>query len=211
MTQRNIKVWDWPTRLGHWLMVIGFTVAYFTAESERWRLVHVLSGSCVMGVVSYRIIWGFIGSRYALFSSFIHTPKRVFTYLCSYLPRAAGTGGTGKTRVRHIGHNPAGGWAVVLLLLSAGLAAASGILAYHLPDTRDIGELHEWLADSAVALVAIHLVGVLVSSLAHRENLVVSMLTGSKKGKPGQGISSTHVVAAVALCMWIFLLTFFIR
>jgi cytochrome b len=208
MTQYRIKVWDWPTRLGHWLMVIGFTVAYFTAESERWRLLHIISGGCVIGVVSFRIVWGFIGSRYALFSSFITTPKRVLVYLRSYIPGTTGTGGTG---VRYIGHNPAGGWAVVLLLLSAGLAAASGILAYHLPDTRGIGEIHEWLSNSAVTLVVIHLAGVLVSSLVHRENLVVSMLTGSKKGSPGQGISSTHILAAVALCMWIFLLTFFIR
>lgn len=195
MRLKKILVWDWPTRIGHWLLAASFILAYVTAESERWRLVHVLAGNAVLGIVSFRLLWGFLGSRYALFSEFITTPKKVAAYLQSYLPGSA-------TGVRHIGHNPAGGWAVVVLLLSAGAAAVTGLLAYQYPDLNRIGEIHEWSANSAMAMVGVHLVGVVVSSLVHKENLLVAMVTGAKNGNLGQGIASTHIKAAIVLVVW---------
>ncbi len=204
MQSKKIIVWDWPTRLGHWLLAISFVVAYVSAESERWRLVHVVSGNVVIGVVLFRLVWGFVGSRYALFSEFLTTPSKVLTYLRSYLPGAA--------QGRHyLGHNPAGGWAVVLLLLSAGLAGTTGLLAYHYPDLNRIGQMHEWLANSAIAMVCIHVAGVFVSSWVHKENLLRAMFTGIKLGKLGQGIACTHWKAAIVLLMWVGGMVFFLR
>src|SRR5574343_134502 len=79
----KILVWDWPVRLGHWLMVGGFIVAWLTAESETWRLVHAFSGAIVIAVALFRLPWGFIGSRYARFAEFVRGPRAVAGYLRS--------------------------------------------------------------------------------------------------------------------------------
>lgn len=204
MVMQQVKVWDWPTRLGHWILAISFMVAYVTAESERWRLVHVISGCAVMGIVLFRLVWGFIGSRYARFSEFVTSPKRALSYLMTYLP------GSGKS-THYLGHNPAGGWSAVLLLLGAGLAAVTGLLAYHFSAIKNIGELHEWFSNAALALVGVHLLGVAVSSWAHKENLLIAMFTGNKNGPAGKGISSTHVLAAGVMVVWTLGVVYFLR
>jgi cytochrome b len=71
---QKILVWDWPVRLGHWLMVGGFTLAWLTGDSETFRLVHVIAGATVLGVATFRLPWGFIGSRYARFVDFVRGP-----------------------------------------------------------------------------------------------------------------------------------------
>jgi cytochrome b len=201
---RRVKVWDWPTRLGHWILAISFVVAYMSAESERWRLVHVISGCTVAGIVIFRVVWGFIGSRYARFANFIKPPIVVVDYLVSYFP------GT-KTSARYVGHNPAGGWSVLLLLLSAALTSATGLLAYHTSCFQRIGIAHEWLANIALALVVVHLIGVAVSSVMHKENLVAAMLTGYKKGSMGEGIANAHKWFAILLIVWTILLTLLLK
>lgn len=199
-----VKVWDWPTRLGHWILAISFIVAYLTAESERWRLVHVTSGCAVLGIVLFRLVWGFIGSHYARFSEFVTSPMQALSYLTAYLPGA-------HRPTHYLGHNPAGGWSVLLLLLGAGLAAITGLLAYHFSDLKRIGEVHEWLSNAALAMVGVHLLGVMVSSWAHKENLVKSMVTGSKNGSAGKGISSTHILAAGVMLVWTLAVVYFLR
>ena len=83
---KKILVWDWPVRLGHWLMVGGFCLAWLTAESETFRLVHAISGAVVLAVATFRLPWGFIGSRYARFVEFVRGPTAVKDYLsCSNL------------------------------------------------------------------------------------------------------------------------------
>jgi cytochrome b len=205
VNERLIIVWDWPTRIGHWLLAYCFGLAYLTAESESWRLLHVLSGSAVLGIVSYRILWGFIGSRYAVFSNFVKSPGHVLSYLRSYLPSNPAM------PPRHIGHNPAGGWSVLVLLLGAGLAAATGLLAYHQSGIANIGGIHEWVAEGALVMVGVHLLGVLVSSLANQENLLTAMFTGKKFGRIGQGIASTHIRAAVVMVVWTAAITLLFR
>jgi cytochrome b len=204
MGMQQVKVWDWPTRLGHWILAASFIVAYLTAESERWRLVHVISGCAVLGIVLFRLLWGFIGSRYARFSEFVTSPTRAIGYLMTYLPGARST-------QHYLGHNPAGGWSVVLLLLGAGLAAITGLLAYHFSDLSSIGEVHEWLANGALALVGVHVLGVVVSSWAHKENLLMAMFTGNKNGPAGKGIASTHVLAAGVMLVWTLGVVYFLR
>jgi cytochrome b len=199
-----VKVWDWPTRLGHWILAISFAVAYLSAESERWRLVHVISGCTVLGIVTFRIVWGFIGSRYARFSDFMKSPQVVVRYLQSYLPGS-------KAGSRYIGHNPAGGWSVLLLLLCAGFAAATGLLAYNDVSIPRIGSVHEWTANIALALVGIHVGGVIVSSYMHRENLITAMLTGFKQGDKDEGIASTHLRAAILMIVWTIFLTLLLK
>jgi cytochrome b len=191
---KKISVWDWPVRLGHWTMVAGFVAAWLTAESESLRLVHVAFGGAVFAVALFRLIWGFIGSRYALFTDFVHGPAIVWKYLKSLLHGHP---------EHHVGHNPAGGWAIVLIL---GLAVSCGVSGW--ASYNDVGgelpaKLHEIFTSILLAVIVVHLVGVASGSLLHHENLVQSMLTGHKQGSPSEAIRSTLPTAALVLLIWI--------
>src|SRR5687768_12397171 len=83
--RRGILVWDAPVRVFHWLMVLAFAGAYLTAESERWRLLHVTLGYTMMGLIGFRIVWGLIGTRYARFTQFVRGPAAVMAYFGAML------------------------------------------------------------------------------------------------------------------------------
>lgn len=192
-TENRILVWDLPVRLGHWLMAGGFAVAWLTGESEEWRLVHALAGGTVVGVALFRLIWGLIGSRYARFADFVRGPMAAWSYLRSLLTPSP----------RHfVGHNPAGGWAILALLALALASGATGWLNY-----QDIGgewleEAHEAMASAMLAVVGVHLLGVAVGSLVHRENLPRTMITGTKLGTATDAIAGSRPLAALALLVW---------
>ena len=197
-TTTRILVWDAPTRIFHWLLAASFTGAYLTAESERWRDVHVMLGYTLLGLIAFRLVWGLIGTRYARFRSFAFGPRQVVEYVRSLLSPAP----------RHyVGHNPAGSWAIYLMLGLGALAGASGYASY-----ADIGgewmeDLHEGLASAMLGIVVIHVLGVIVSSLIHRENLTRSMITGYKAGPASQGIRRAWwtvgaAVVGLAIAFW---------
>ena len=71
---RTVLVWDAPTRVGHWLIALSFAGAWLTAESERWRLVHVTLGYTLAALVVFRLVWGLVGTRHARFASFVRGP-----------------------------------------------------------------------------------------------------------------------------------------
>ena len=95
----KILVWDLPTRLFHWLLAASFAGAFLTAESERYRDVHVLLGYTVLALLAFRLLWAFAGTRYARLSSFAFGPTAVMEYLKSLLRRRP---------IHYTGHNPAG-------------------------------------------------------------------------------------------------------
>lgn len=188
---RRVLVWDAPVRIFHWLMALSFAGAYLTAESERWRLVHVTLGYTVGGLVIFRIAWGLIGTRYARFSDFMCGPKAVASYFRALL----------RGRPEHYpGHNPAGALAILALLGLALAVTGSGWAHYYDIGGEALEEIHEVLANVMLAIVGIHIAAVLLSSWLHRENLVAAMITGRKLGIPEQGISNAwRGVAAVIL------------
>ena len=102
MEKSKLLVWDVPTRVFHWLLALSFAGAFVTAESERYRDVHVALGYTVLGLVAFRLVWGLIGTRYARFWSFAYGPRSVLTYVKSLFTRSP---------QHHLGHNPAGSWA----------------------------------------------------------------------------------------------------
>lgn len=191
---KRILVWDWPVRLGHWLMVGGFALAWITAESERWRLVHVIAGSAVIGVALFRLIWGVIGTRHARFSAFVRAPAEGWRYLRGLLHASP---------PHYTGHNPLAGWAIVGLLTLALASGASGWLAYQEIGGEWAEELHEGITHFMLALVVVHVIGVAAGSFAHHENLVTAMFTGRKLGEPTQAITSAHPWAAIFLLGWV--------
>ncbi|VAW79954.1 Cytochrome b [hydrothermal vent metagenome] len=196
MMSNEIRVWDLLVRIFHWSLVLGFTIAYLTGEEE--GSLHIYSGYAVLGLITFRVIWGFIGSRYARFSDFVHSPKSVSRYLKSLLTRKP---------EHHTGHNPAGGWMVIAMLLSLFVVSFSGLklyaveeglgpLAGPLPTLSVISpayadddsdgeeefweEIHEASANFMLLLIFLHITGVIVSSRMHGENLVKAMVTGKK-------------------------------
>ncbi|MCU0935546.1 MAG: cytochrome b/b6 domain-containing protein [Gammaproteobacteria bacterium] len=186
----RILVWDLPTRVFHWLLAASFAGAFLTSESERLADLHVTLGYTTLGLVAFRVLWGLLGTRYARFGAFLFGPSAVARYLASV------------ARLRpehHLGHNPAGSWAIFLLLALTVLTAGSGYLCY-----QDLGgdlleEVHEALANTMLVVVAVHVAGVLLSSLLHQENLVASMVTGRKVGEPALAIRGSHWLVALAL------------
>jgi cytochrome b len=190
METSKIVVWDLPTRAVHWLLAVSFAGAFLTAESERYRDVHVTLGYTVLGLVAFRLLWGLIGTRYARFRSFAFSPRSVLTYVKSLFTR---------TPQHYLGHNPAGSWAVLALLALSILAGASGYATYNDVGGHWMEDAHEALASTLLGVVIVHVAAVIVSSLLHRENLVHSMLTGYKSGGSGDGIRYRHRLIGAAL------------
>jgi cytochrome b len=188
----KILVWDAPVRVFHWLMVLSFTGAYLTAESERWRLIHVTLGYTMGGLVAFRIVWGLVGTRYARFSNFVSGFTSVKRYVQSLM--------AGKPD-HHVGHNPAGAVAIVLLLLSSIVIAATGWGVFNDKGGKIVEELHELTSNFMLLIVVIHIAGVVVSSWLHRENLIRAMVTGKKVAETYQGINATWKFLALLIVM----------
>jgi len=186
-------VWDWPVRIGHWMLVGAFALAWLTSESETWRLVHAFAGGAMAGVVLFRLSWGVVGTRHARFASFVRGPGAALAYVKGLMSgRPAHTAG----------HNPAGGLAIIALLVLTLLTAASGWLVYQDLGGHALEELHEGLSMALLAVALVHLAGVAVGSLAHRENLVRAMITGYKRGPAEEAIPGARALAVVVLMGW---------
>lgn len=167
----TIKVWDPLVRVFHWSLATLFLAAYATGEDG--GQVHIAAGYAISGLIALRIVWGFVGPRHARFSNFVRSPRIVVAYLREMAMFRA---------PRFLGHNPAGGAMIVLLLV---MLSGTGITGYMTTDsfwgTEWVEEIHETFANLTVGLVALHVVGVLLSSFLHRENLAKSMITGQKR------------------------------
>ena len=118
-TTKQVKVWDAFVRITHWALVAGFFVAYFTEDDL--LTAHVWAGYLVGAIVVLRVVWGFIGPEYARFSNFIYSPAKVIGYLGGLFRRSA---------ARYLGHSPAGGAMVILLLISLAGTVWSGLSVY---------------------------------------------------------------------------------
>ena len=199
----QVRVWDPLVRIGHWLLVGGFFVAYFT--EDELLTVHVWAGYLVGAIVIVRILWGFVGPSHARFRDFLYSPARSVAYLIQLARHRAH---------RYLGHSPAGGAMVLLLLASLVATTWSGLMVYAYEEkagplapmiVADVvdseaspfgdedsdsafeeredfwEELHEFAANFTLFLVFLHVGGVFLASRAHRENLVGAMITGRKR------------------------------
>lgn len=190
-TAAKVLVWDAPVRVFHWFMVACFAGAWLSAESERWRLLHVTLGYTMVGLVLFRLVWGLVGTRHARFASFVRGPAAVQRYFAAIL--------RGRPE-HHTGHNPAGALAILALLGLTLVIGASGWANYNDLGGDVVEEIHELAANSMIALIGLHLAAVLLSSKLHGENLVAAMVSGRKPGRPEDGVRSAWTsVAALML------------
>ena len=198
----RLLIWDLPTRLFHWLFAFAFVLAYILGEEDDWLGWHTYFGYLVGGLVLFRLVWGFAGGHFSRFSNFPPNPAGAWEYLKSL---AAGTGS------RHLGHNPAGALAIYALLFLGLATALSGLallgadkglgpLAGMVSPRWEDGfkEVHEFCANTMLAVVVLHIAGVIVGSLAHGENLASAMVTGYKEGQGGE---VPHVKRATAVAV----------
>lgn len=174
-------------RAFHWTLVAVFVASYWTSQSGMQNT-HMALGYLLVGLLIARLAWGFVGSPHARFRDFVYSPRQVLAYIGSI---ASGHPD------RYMGHNPAGGAMVVALLAALVLTAVAGFivmmviefehplpgLMLHLTDAQAHFwlELHETTVNVLLVMIALHLAGVLLASIQHRENLVRAMITGIKQ------------------------------
>lgn len=170
-TVKKIKVWDRFVRLFHWGLVMSFFVAYFSTTSIGW--VHKGFGYAALALIAARIVWGFMGKGHARFSDFVPTPRQLLRYVAAMLRRE---------EPRYIGHNPA---AALMILFLLGMVAGIGITGWMM--TLDafwgnglVEDTHVLLVDVTILAVAVHVSAAIYESLHQRENLILSMVTGTK-------------------------------
>jgi len=189
-------IWDLPTRVFHWLLAACVIGAWLTAESERSRMLHLALGYSAGVLVAWRVMWGFVGSRYARFAEFVRSPAAALSYLRGYLPAARAAG---QTQTHYVGHNPAGAWAVLALLATVALVVATGWVTYQDDSAELWGALHELVGNGIMVLVGLHVAAVIATSVLHRENLVRAMVNGYKRGRAGQGIPGAFTLLGLLL------------
>ena len=193
----KIKVWDVPVRLFHWALVILMAVSYFTGRwGGDWMKFHFWSGYAILTLLIFRIAWGFVGSTTARFSNFVKGPSAAFGHLRELL---------GKHGPYDAGHNAMGGAMVVVLILAVLAQATTGLfsadtdtgmvtgpLASRIADAMidKVTAFHQYWVNVLLALVALHVVAVLIYLVWKRHNLVGAMITGDKPAAqvvpPGQ-------------------------
>ena len=187
-------VWDPLLRLFHWSLAFFFVIAYLF-ESDRLNT-HSHAGYTVTLLVLFRVVWGVIGSRHARFSDFVAPPRRVVVYLQQLFKRTA---------KRHIGHNPAGSAMILALLASLLITSLSGMCLFAMEGSGPLANtfvsswpgtvlegVHEFFSDFTVVLIVVHIVGVLLTSLLHKENLTKAMFSGSKR--PHADAQTSHIM-----------------
>ena len=189
-------IWDLPTRVFHWLLAVCVLGAWLTAESERSRMLHLALGYSAGVLVAWRVIWGFVGSRYARFSNFVRSPAAALAYLHGYLPAARAAG---QAQIHYVGHNPAGGWAVLAFLAVVALAVSTGWLSYQDDSMELWGELHELAGNGIIVLVGVHVAAVVATGVLHRDNLVRTMVNGYKRARYGEGIAGAFTLLGLLL------------
>jgi len=202
-------VWDLPTRLFHWLLVLSILASYLTADpgapSMQW---HMWLGYWTTGLIVFRLLWGFVGPKHARFSQFIPGPRRLGAYLVTLFRRDS---------TPAVGHNPLGGLAVLLMLLMVTIQAASGLfisddIVWTGPwnpavsgDTADwLGGIHHLNFDILIWVIALHVATILFYRVFKRQNLLTPMITGNKPAGiviPGEEIESSQLLKALVIAV----------
>lgn len=184
--QREIPVWDVPIRLFHWVLVLLIVFSWWSADTRRMDW-HRYSGYAVLGLLAFRVLWGFVGSSTARFAGFVPSPAATVRYL-----RGEACG---------VGHNPLGSWSVLAMLALLALQVGLGLFAVDvdgfesgpLSDRvsfeagRQAAEWHDVVFNGLLALIALHVAAVFAYLVLRGDNLIRPMIVGSRPGGEGDG------------------------
>lgn len=193
---KKIKVWDLAVRVSHLLFGVLVLGAFLTSEEDDFTPLHTRIGLVLLGVVLFRLAWGFVGPRVARFADFVKSPREVIAAAHAMI---RGTPGD------HLGHNPVGGVMVVTLLVTLATVTLTGLGVALGPEfagplsgvlskgaAHAMKEVHEAAAWALPVLIAFHVAGVLVSSVLEKQNLVLGMVTGFKRAPAPMASSSNE-------------------
>lgn len=196
MMKRGTLIWDWPVRVFHLCFAGGWVAALaislFSSDSGRVFPYHSLIGLALGWLVVLRIVWGFFGSKPARFGSFVSGPRRTVAYMNDAL----------RFRETHFaGHNPGSAWVILAMI---GLTIAQVVTGLFVgAGRRDFREVHEWLAYAMIGLIVVHLLGVALHTLRHRELIGLSMIDGKRMCGTESAISSSRPVVGVLGALFI--------
>lgn len=197
-----VKVWDLPTRLFHWTLVLLVIAMVWTGWTGKLDL-HMTLGQAVLSLVLFRLVWGFTGNRYARFSEFVTGPLTCLRYLGSLF---------GSSSDRHVGHNPAGGYAVLAMLLLLAVQAGSGLFTSD--DIVTDGPLFSKVSSSTASLlgtihrrtiwillgvIGLHLLANLFYLVVKKNNLIGPMVTGRKAAPAAADAQGGHPLLALMI------------
>jgi cytochrome b len=197
--ERLVYVWDAPTRIFHWMLAILVVVAWLTGEGEgAAAFAHRAAGAAIAGLLAFRLIWGFVGGEHARFADFAFAPAAVMRYA-----RALAFA----KPVRHLGHNPLGAVAVFLILANLIVIVATGLMSagdhsagpFAGAAGESFAEVHELAFRVLQGLVTLHIIGVVVETIATRDALAPAMITGYKRRRPDEAGADARRAGAVAL------------
>jgi cytochrome b len=183
---RSVPVWDFPTRAFHWTLAVAVVTSYATGGEEGvWFVVHTVSGYAVALLLAFRLVWGFVGSVHSRFTDFVYSGRSVKDYakrLLRFSPP------------RFVGHNPLGGWMVILMLAVLAGTVVTGLFSgdddggagillplIAAPGGEGLAEVHEFFGNFIIVLAAIHVVAVFVDWFLTGDNLVKAMINGRKR------------------------------
>lgn len=191
---RSTLVYDLPTRIFHWifssLFLLSFVIAKTIDDDSTVFMYHMLSGLLLGGLVLWRLIWGVVGSKHARFSGFDLNPFHLKDY---FLGIVSGS------KKRWSGHNPASSWAALTMFaLALGLAVTGYLMTTG--QKENFEDIHEFMANSFIIVVVLHVLGVILHSIRHRDAIALSMVDGKKQlTEKGEAIISSNKFAAVVL------------
>lgn len=192
--ENNVLIWDIPTRIFHWLLVGGFVAATFMAfvfgEHSPLFPYHAIIGLILGAMVVLRVIWGFVGTKYARFTSFSFSPGAVFNYVTEVLRGVAPP---------HVGHNPGSAYAIFAMLAMMVGLPLSGIMMGRGGEAFE--EVHEFFAYAMILVAAVHILGVVLHTIRHKENITASMIHGRKTTDPSNAISSSRPIVALVFVL----------
>jgi cytochrome b len=194
--KQTILVWDIPTRVFHWLLVICFSGAWLTSESERLQMIHYAFGYSACALVLFRLVWGVIGTRYARFTQFVKGPKAMLEHFSGVLSGH---------QESNPGHNPVGGIVMLGLMLMILIIGLTGYWSVKEFLGDFMSGAHEVISSLALALVIIHIAAAIIMSVLQKENLVRAMVSGKKQGHPEQGIQfPQYLIGGLLVLAWIY-------
>jgi len=203
----SVMVWDAPTRIFHWLLVLLVAVSFATGKLGGTAMqYHEWGGVAILVLVLFRVLWGFAGGTSSRFATFLRGPRQVFTYARSLL---------GKGHEPHLGHNPMGGWSIIAMLTVLFIQAATGLFAnddiltegplFHLVSkaaSDGLTRIHHTNQNILIGLVVLHLAAIVFYWVVKHDNLIAPMITGRKKWHeardvPGGSPAKAFVLAAI--------------
>ena len=207
-----MRVWDGPTRLFHWAVVLLILTSYVSVKTD-YMQVHYLSGYTMLTLLLFRLVWGFAGSETSRFGKFIRSPVAGLAHLASFGKREPD---------REIGHNAAGGWAVLAMLLALAVQASTGLFAgdpiegggpfvdqIAASTQKLLDRVHKFNFNIILGLIALHILAILAYAAIKRHDLVRPMVTGKKRlpanmrqPRFANPLLAALIVAVAAVCVW---------